>query len=68
MQIHITRDQEKMIVRIRTRGSTRGDLFHLIYPGRAWKGWSYEDLWNLGVGDHEVEVPRSERQKEVLKS
>jgi hypothetical protein len=54
------REQEKMVVRIRTRGSTRGDLFHLIYPGKTWQGWSYDELWNLGVGNHEVEVPRAE--------
>ena len=67
MKIHITRDLEKVIVRIRTKGSTRGDLFHLVYPGGAWQGWSYEKLWDLGVGDQEVEVPRSEREEEVLK-
>jgi hypothetical protein len=61
MKIHITQDPEEMIVRVRIRAKSaaRGDLFHLVYPGRTWKGWSYEALWNLGVGDHNIEVPRS---------
>jgi hypothetical protein len=61
MKIHITREPEKVIVRIRAKGgSTRGDLSHLVYPGRTWQGWSYEELWNLGPGDHNIEVPRPE--------
>lgn len=63
MKIHITRDPEEMIVRVRIRakGATRGDVFHLVYPGRTWEGWSYEELWNLGEGNHKIEVPRSAR-------
>lgn len=63
MKIHITRDPEELIVRVRIRAksATRGDLFHLVYPGRTWEGWSYEELWNLGAGDHKIEVPRSAR-------
>jgi hypothetical protein len=63
MKIYITRDSEEMVVRvcIRAKSATRGDLLHLVYPDRAWKGWSYEALWNLGVGDHNIEVPRSAR-------
>ncbi len=60
MKIHITRDPEKMIVRVRGKGPTRGDLFHFVYPGRTWQGWSYEELWNLGAGDHQIKVPRPE--------
>ena len=60
MKIHITRDQKKVIVRVRAQGPTRADLFHFVYPGRTWQGWSYEELWNLGVGDHKIKVPRPE--------
>ncbi len=60
MKVHITREPEKVIVRVRAKGLTRGDLFHFVYPGRAWQGWSYEELWNLGAGDHKIKVPRPE--------
>ena len=60
MKIHITRDPEKVIVRVRARGRTRGDLSHFVYPGGTWQGWRYEELWTLGSGDHKIEVPRSE--------
>jgi len=60
MKIHITRDPEKVIVRVRAKGSTRGDLFYFVCSGRTWQGWSYEELWNLGAGDHQIKVPRPE--------
>jgi hypothetical protein len=60
MEIKIMREPEKVIVRIQTKGSTRGDLSHIVYPGRTWQGWSYEELWDLGAGDHKIKVPRPE--------
>lgn len=60
MKIIIKREPEKVIVRVRAKGAARGDLSHIIYPGRTWQGWSYEELWDLGSGDHTIKIPRPE--------
>ena len=49
---------ELVLVRVPAIGSCNdGDVIHFVRPGEDFSGVTYDRLLELGVGEHEVEMP-----------
>jgi hypothetical protein len=56
MKVYIHHEGERIVIMARAEGpgGLIGDLIHDVLPGESWGDLSYEELRQLGEGEHDV--------------
>ena len=56
MIIHITQDGDVLEIRLQSPPGMNADYREQVEPGGEWEGIPYEELHQLGTGQHDVDV------------
>lgn len=53
--LYVDKDEVEVMARMVSDDGLVGDLREVVKPGETFWGWTYQELRDLGTGEHDIE-------------